>query len=326
MKKQNETSQTTQKHILQKTASRSINKESLTITHPDKIMIPPYLTKGDIVNYYTHIAPFMVPYMKNHPVMMHRFPEGITGTSFFQKNAPSSLPSWIHTAYIPTQEGHNTFIVCQNKKTLVYLANLNCLTPHLWLSRIDSLHFPDRLIFDLDPSDNSFSKVRTVALLLKELLDSLRLISFVMTTGSRGLHVIVPLDRKADFTTVKSLALACASQVKRYHPDIVTLEVKIKKRTNKVFIDTARNNYAATAVSPYALRAFSKGPLATPLYWSELQENSIKDAQFCTIETIFKRIEEIEDPWKNFRRIRQGVASFTEKKIASIELAGKYLP
>ncbi|MBA2307437.1 ATP-dependent DNA ligase, partial [Candidatus Dependentiae bacterium] len=280
------------------TSSRDSSYEaSLVLTHQGKIMIPPTITKGDIITYYKNIASLMIPYMRNHPLMIHRFPNGITGTSFYQKNAPPSAPPWIQKVDVPTKEAHTTYIICQNRATLIYLANLNCITPHLWLSRFTNLHAPDRLIIDLDPSDNSFNKVRTVALLFKELFDTLKLTSFVMTTGSRGLHVIVPLGRTADFTEVKAFALRCSSHIKDYRPDLVTLEVRTDKRGTQVFIDTARNNFAATAVAPYAVRAYTKGPVATPLYWYELEEDAIQSSQFCTMQTIFKRIEGQEDPW-----------------------------
>ncbi len=298
---------------------------SIVLTHQDKTIIPPAITKGNIIAYYKDIAFLMVPYMKNHPLMMHRFPNGIAGTSFYQKNAPSSLPAWIQEASIPTTKGRKTYIVCQNRATLIYLANIGCLTPHLWLSRFKALHNPDRLIIDLDPSDNSFSKVRDTALLCKELFDNLKLTSFVMTTGSRGLHVIIPLDRTADFTQVKAFALLCSSYIAHYRPDLVTLEAHKQDRGSQVFMDIGRNNYAATAVAPYAIRAYSDGPVATPVHWSELQENSINSAQFCTIETIFKRIEKHEDPWKHFLQVSQSLKRARRLMATLPPLTQKYL-
>src|SRR5262249_37058792 len=156
--------------------------------------------------YYNKIAIHMLPYVKDRPLMMHRFPDGIYGESFYQKDASAYFPSWIKQALVPKEGGYNNYVVCQNRATLVYLANQACITPHVWLSRIDKLHHPDKLVFDLDPSGTDFSVVCHIALALKKILEHKKLHPFVMTTGSHGLHVVVPLDRTTIFEKVKSFA------------------------------------------------------------------------------------------------------------------------
>ncbi len=293
---------------------------SVTLSNTDKILLPPKITKGDIIDYYAKIADTMVPYVKNRPLMMHRFPEGLKGESFYQKDASAYFPAWIKRAQIPKEGGYNDYVVCQNPATLIYLANQACITPHIWLSRIDKLNFPDRLIFDLDPSGDDFDRVRTMALALKELFDRLELISFVMTTGSRGLHVIVPLDRKLDFKSVKEFAHSCALHLVHAFPDKATLEIRKEKRGDKVFIDTLRNQYGSTAVAPFAIRAKAGAPVATPLHWREVEDRTLSPQKF-NIDNLFNRLEnieaqKIEDPWKDLLKMRQSL------KRAITKLAG----
>ncbi len=279
---------------------------SIKLSNTEKVLLPPGITKGDIIAYYDHIADTMVPYLKNRALMMHRFPEGLQGESFYQKDASSYFPPWIKRAKVPKEGGYNDFVVCQNAATLIYLANQACITPHIWLSRIDKLHFPDRLIFDLDPSGEDFNEVRFIALALKEVFDHLSLTSFAMTTGSRGIHVVVPIDRKLDFHSVKDFAHSCAMHLVHAFPTKATLEIRKEKRGTKVFIDTLRNQYGATAVAPYAIRARPGAPVATPLHWKEVQDKKLT-AQKFTLATIAHRLEKTEDPWKDLLKMRQSL-------------------
>ena len=283
-----------------------IGQHTIALTHTDKILLPPSISKGDIIDYYINIGDKMVPYMKNHPLMMHRFPNGLAGESFYQKDASDYFPLWIKRQKIEKVGGFTHYVVCQNKATLIYLANQACITPHLWLSRISNLDFPDRLIFDLDPSSDNFNDVRLIALTLKKLFDELNLDCFVMTTGSKGLHVTVPLDKKLDFKAVRAFAVACALHIKEVLPKKVTLEIRKEKRGNMVFIDTLRNQFGATAVAPYAIRARPGGPVATPLHWDEVEERTLTSQKY-TLHTLFKRLETIDDPWHNFLSLAQSL-------------------
>lgn len=280
-----------------------IGTYTLTITNQSKIWFPKdNITKLDIITYYSDIASHMLYFLKNRPLTMQRYPDGITGESFYQKDAFSYFPEWIKTQNIPKKEGGIThYVVCQNKATLIYLANFGCITLHLWLSQINKLDNPDRLIFDLDPSTSDFTLVKKTALLLKQLLEFLGLTPFLMTTGSHGLHVIVPLDKKLDYQAVKNFADQCAQLLIQQNPNFLTLELRKNKRGKKVFIDTLRNQFGATAVAPFSVRAHPGAPVATPLHWHELAENKLS-SQSYNIKNIFKRLKEITDPWENFKK------------------------
>ncbi len=282
------------------------------ITHPEKLLFPS-ITKGEFIDYYEQIAHHLISYAKDRPLTMHRFPEGIFGESFYQKDTPAYFPGWIKTVTVAKKEGgYTNYLLCQNKSTLIYIANQGCITPHIWLSKVDKMEVPDRMIFDLDPSTKDFSKVRAVALALKELLDYMELKSFVMTTGSKGLHVVVPIKREWAFKEVKDVADLCARAFIQQYPQLGTMELRKAKRGDKVFIDTLRNQYTATAVVPYAVRALPTAPVATPLYWDEVTDPSLSPQKY-TINNLFERLRKIEDPWKECLKIKQSLKAVMKK-------------
>jgi bifunctional non-homologous end joining protein LigD len=290
-------------------------RHTIKTSHEDKkLFLPSAITKGQLIDYYYKIAPFMIPYMKNHPVTMVRYPEGIKEEGFYHKDAPEYFPSWIKRVAIKKKEGGSVnYVVCNDQATLVYLANQNCITPHLWLSRIDKLDFPDRMIFDLDPSPGvSFSLVRWTALQLKKLLEALDLTSFVMTTGSHGLHVWVPLNRRADFDTVRDFAQGVAQILVDAYPTKLTLEIRKDKRGKRIFIDYLRNAFSATAVAPYGVRPKPGAPVATPLAWKEVEDPKLT-AQKYTITNIFKRLKAKKDPWKTMNKSACSLAQAQKK-------------
>jgi bifunctional non-homologous end joining protein LigD len=293
--------------------NKRFGRYTVTITHPDKLLLGTF-TKGDLIAYYDAISSYMVPYMKDHPLMMLRYPEGLKGESFYQKDTPDYFPEWIQRVAIEKKGGSYNAPLCQHKATLIYIANQGCITPHLWLSKFDKLSFPDRIIFDLDPSDEDFSKVRVIALAIKKLLDELGLISFVMTSGSRGLHIYVPLTRSADFDATKEFTQACAQKIVQEHPDKATLELRKESRHGKVFVDYLRNQQGATAVSPYSIRANIHASVATPLYWHEVEESTLTPQKY-TITNLGKRLAKIEDPWTKFFQTKQTVTQ-ARKKLA----------
>jgi bifunctional non-homologous end joining protein LigD len=279
----------------------NVQGREIKLSHQDKPLFPDGTTKGDLVRYYLKIGETMVPHMAGRPLAMHRFPDGVEGESFYQKDMPDYFPPWIHHVTLEKEDGTVTHVVCDDVATLVYLANQACITPHLWLSKRQSLHHPDRLIFDLDPSDESFEAVREGALFLKKLLEGAGLTPFVMTTGGRGLHVTVPLDAQVDFDTVRAMALSLAQQLVRADPDRFTTEQRKVKRAGRVFIDTNRNAYAQTAVAPYAVRARQHPSVATPLDWDEVNDTSLTPDKY-TLENIFRRLAQKPDPWRDIDR------------------------
>jgi bifunctional non-homologous end joining protein LigD len=270
---------------------------TVELTNTDKVLFPDDgITKGDLIDYYHRIADIMLPYLKERPLMMQRFLHGIKEEGFYQKEAGDYFPSWVKRATMKKQDGTTDYVVCDNTATLVYLAEQDCITPHTWLSRVNRPDNPDLMIFDLDPSDGAFEPVRRAALSLRELLSKLGLAVFVKTTGSRGLHVVVPLDRSSGFDAVRTFAEDIAKLMASRDTEHLTIEQRKEKRHDYVYIDTMRNSYGQTAVAPYAVRAKPRAPVATPLNWEELQDPGM-NAQSYTMTNIFSRFAKMKDPW-----------------------------
>ncbi len=261
------------------------------ITHPDKILFPKgKITKQELADYYSKVAILMLPHIRNRPISMQRFPQGIDKQGFFQKNAPQGMPPWVKTKKIPLKEkAPIQMILCNDKATLLWLANQNCITPHIWLSKIDKPDYPDKMVFDLDPGPSqTFKSVITVSLLLKELLETkYRFKPSVMTTGSRGLHVTVSLQRKRTFEEVRTLAKAIADTLAQAYPKKCTTEARIEKRKGLLYIDTMRNAHGQTVIAPYSVRALTRAPIAMPLEWKDLKKPGLKANSF-TIRNIDK--------------------------------------
>jgi bifunctional non-homologous end joining protein LigD len=281
---------------------RRIGGHAVKITHPDKVLFPgDGITKGELIQYYERIGPWMIPHVEGRPLSMQRYPDGVEHEGFFQKAAASYYPAWIETAQVTKVGGTVKHVVCNDVATLVYLANQACVTLHTWLSRADKPKFPDQMIFDLDPSDAEFSRVVSAASVLKELLDEIDAPAYLKATGSRGLHVVVPLDGSDDFESVRAFARDVAAIVVARDPARYTLEQRKNKRGGRVFIDINRNAYAQTAVAPYSVRARPHAPVAIPLDWAELRGKHLRpDA--VTIATAFDRLKSRKDPWKEFWR------------------------
>lgn len=298
-----------------------IGRRSIEVSNLQKILFPKdKITKGDILDYYERIAKYMVPHMKNRPITMQRFPDGIRDNGFYQKNISDYFPKWIDYIPIKKQEdGVVKYAICNDAATLIYLANQLCLTPHLWLSKVDDVNTPDRIIFDLDPSSKSavssptsFANVKKAAVLLKALLEELGLTSYVMTTGSRGAHVVVPLKRNYDFDEVRDFARDVAELLVSENPKLLTIEVRKGKRRGRIFVDYLRNAFGQTAVAPYAVRAKPGAPVATPITWQELRSAGMH-AQRFTIKNIFKRLSTKKDPWHDIDKHAQSLAAARKK-------------
>jgi len=278
----------------------------VAISHPDKVLFPDDgITKFEMAEYYRRVSDLALRHYRDRALSMHRYPDGIDAEDFFQKDIPDYFPDWIARETLPKEGGEVTHVVANNAATLVYLANQGCITPHLALSRIDRPEHPDRMIFDLDPSDDDFGKVQETARHLGKLLDDLKLTSFVQTTGSRGLHVIVPLDRKADFDAVREFSHRICRALADRHPALMTVEQRKNKRGDKVFLDYLRNAYGQTSVAPYAVRARPGAPIATPLEWDEVGQSGLTPRKY-RIDNIFRRLGQREDPWADIARHAQG--------------------
>lgn len=252
---------------------------SVEITHPEKILFPKKkITKGEVARYYESIADKMLPFLKDRPLSLVRFPSGIKNKGFFQKNAADYFPDYIKKVEIETEEGTNIQVVCNNKKSLLYLANQNTIEFHTWLSKKDILRKPDKIVFDLDPPKNSFERVKAGAGILKEYLSNKNHDPFLMTTGKNGLHVYYSTSRRKDFDKVKEEVREYAEELVQLYPDLFTTNIRKNKRKGKIFLDYLRNAYAQTSVCPYSLRANEAAGIATPLAWDDLAALSAADS------------------------------------------------
>ncbi|MEI5519167.1 non-homologous end-joining DNA ligase [Streptomyces brasiliscabiei] len=251
-------------------------------------------TKGDLVAYYRAVAPFMLPQLRGRPLMLERHPDGLDGPMFMQKNTPEHYPEWIERVEVPKEGGTVLHPVCANTATLLYLADQACVTLHRWLSRTGAVDRPDRLVIDLDPAVDDFDRVREAARDVRELLDELRLPSVPMTTGSRGVHVVVPLDGHADFDAVRAFAGEIADALVRARPERLTTEPRKKDRGDRLYLDIQRNAYAQTAVAPWSVRARPGAPVAAPLTWEQLDDPAV-DARRWNLADAVEQAR--TDPW-----------------------------
>jgi len=278
----------------------------MQISNPDKVLFPDDgITKADLADYYRRMADAMLPWLRDRPAAMMRYPDGLRGEGIMQKNVPRYFPDWIRTTEVPKQGGTVRQVVCDRADTLVYLAGQACIEIHTFLSRVGKLRQPDQLIFDLDPpAELPFGHVVTVAMELRSLLEGeLGLAPFVKTTGGRGLHVHVPLSAGDDFDEARDFALQVARTLAARHPELTTTEQRKADRGSRVYLDIMRNAYAQLAVAPYSVRARPGGPVATPLSWTELDDPTLRPGQF-TVATVPGRGG---DPWAPMRRRRFGL-------------------
>lgn len=280
---------------------------TLEISHEDKVLFPGEgITKRDVIDYYDAVAPHLLPGIRGRPLVLERFPDGIAGEGFYQKQVADYFPAWVSTVRVAKADGDTQKLaVCDKRATLAYLGQLGCLALHPWLCRSDRLQHPDQLIVDLDPPGRDFGPVRTAARACRELFDALELPTFVKTTGSKGLHLVVPLDRKLGFDAVRAFARDAVALLARHHPEALTTEIRKDKRRGRVFLDVGRNAYAQTAVAAYSLRPLPGAPVAAPIDWEELAG---VDARTFSMESVLRRLERGDDPWQGMRRRARGLA------------------
>lgn len=282
-----------------------VKEITVEVTHENKLLFPKSkISKKDLAQYYLQVSKWMLPLMKQRPVSLHRFPQGIDEKGFFQKKALKRLPAWIKITAVERKEKDKIeMILCNDAATLVWMANLACITPHIWLSHFDKPRYPDRLIFDLDPPEKGgFKQVVEGAFELKKLLEEqFSLSTFVNTTGSRGLHVVIPLKRDLTFDEVRRFAHGVAEELSKKYPKQMTIEPRKEKRKGRLYLDVMRNAYAQTAVAPYAVRAIEGAPIAVPLFWEELRDPHLHSQSF-NIDNIFQRLEKQQDPWASIQQ------------------------
>jgi bifunctional non-homologous end joining protein LigD len=292
---------------------------TVPLTHPGKVLFPADgITKAELAGYYADVAERMLPWLRDRPISMVRYPDGLDGQRFFQKNVPSYFPDWIRRVRVGKEGGEVEHAVCDKPATLVYLANQACIEIHAFTSRVDKLGVPDQLVFDFDPPDaKRFADVRRAALWARDLLDGeLGLTSFVRTTGGRGLHVHVGLNRRAGFDEVLEFSHHVAEVLARRHPDTMTTEQRKDKRGDRIYADVMRNAYAQTVTASYGVRARAGAPVATPLSWAEVEDTDLEPGQFTTA-TIKARLDG-DDPWADFPGSRHGLGQAT-RRLAKLD-------
>jgi len=251
-----------------------INSHSLKLTHLNKVFWSDQnYSKGDLINYYRQVAPYILPYLKDRPESLNRFPNGIQGSSFFQKDMGALHPEWVKTEkiYSESNDKEINYLVCQNEATLIYMVNLGCIEINPWSSRIAQLENPDYVIIDIDPLNISFDFVIETALAVKEVLDQVRIKAYCKTSGATGLHVYIPLGAKYHYEQARQFAKVIAFLTHQRLPTTTSMERSPSKRKKKVYLDFLQNSYGQTIAAPYCVRPKPKAPVSTPLEWEEVK-------------------------------------------------------
>ncbi len=291
--------------------STRVGSRVLSLSNLDKILWPAdRYSKKDLIAYYESVAPFAVPHLKGRPLTLQRYPNGIEGEAFFEKQIPRGMPDWVDRVTIPSPEGRRreiTYVVCNDAPSLVYLANLAAIVLHIWTSRVEALDDPDFVVFDLDPGETCMLQtLARVALEIRSLLRELGLETLVKTTGGYGLHLVLPLVAGYSYDTAKVFAELVARHAETKLGDLVTLQRMIAKRkASAVYIDYVQVGRGKTIVAPYSVRARDRAPVSMPLHWEEVEGFARKRGKILpadeftayTMRTAPKRLEREGDLW-----------------------------
>ncbi len=286
----------------------AVERSEVIITHPDKIMFPAEgITKGEMASYYEMIAPVMLPHVRRRPITMERFHRGIEAPGFFQKDVSKGFPEWLERVEVPKHGGTVHHPIVTNTEGLLWLANQNSITIHVWPSRAPNLYQPDICVFDLDPSKtDDLDGLREAALRLRDLLVELGLPSWIKTSGSKGFHIAVPLDGKSDFGTVGRFAHVVGEVLVKRDPDNLTQEFAKVDRGGRILVDTGRNGYSATFAAAYTLRAKAGAPVSAPCSWEEVERGEVGPKSF-TLRMMAQRVSEVGDLWAEMLRRKRSL-------------------
>jgi len=291
------------------------------ITHPEKVLFPDDgITKGEIATYYETIAPVLLPHIRNRPVTMERYPSGIGKKGFWQKDVSKGFPEWLQRVAVPKKDGTVHHPLVTDVRSLLWIVNQNTITPHVWVTRVPDLYHPDVCVFDLDPSrDDEPEVLRQATLALRDLLDELGLPSWVKTTGSKGFHIVVPLDGSARTDEVERFAHAVGRLMVARDPDHLTQEFSKADRGGRILVDTGRNGYSATFATPYAVRAKAGAPVSAPCTWEEVARGEVLPRSF-TVRTLPERVARVGDLWSDMKRRGRSLtrAQVNLKKMTTI--------
>jgi len=282
----------------------------VAITHPEKVLFPDAgITKGEVAAYYEAVAPLMVPHISGRPVTMERYPAGIGKKGFLQKNVVKGFPAWLERVEVERRDPAADdpdgvhYPIVREARALLWLANQNCITPHVWVSRTPHLQEPDLCVFDLDPPEDEPEAARAAALAVRTLLEELALPSFVKTSGSKGFHVIVPLEAGTDPARLWRFGMGAAAVLVKRHQALLTQEFIKADREGRVFLDTGRNAPGATFAAVYAVRAKPGAPVSAPCTWEEVASGAVSPRSF-TLRSMPERLSVTGDLWANLESRR----------------------
>lgn len=291
---------------------------SVAITHPEKLLFPDDgITKGELARYYEAIAPVMLPHLRGRPVTMERYPAGIDEKGFLQKDVVKGFPEWLERVEVPKRGGTVHHPLVGDLRSLLWLANQNSITPHVWSSRVPHLYQPDLCVFDLDPSKDEPETLRAAALAVRDLLVELELPSWIKTSGSKGFHIVVPLDTTAGFDAVAHFAHGVGAVLVKRYPDALTQEFIKADRRGRILVDTGRNRYNATFAAAYAVRAKPGAPVSAPCTWPELEAGSVGPQSF-TLRTMAERVAGVGDLWSELHAHGQSLERAIDKMRAML--------
>ena len=277
------------------------------ISHPEKVLFPgDGITKGELAAYYRTVAPLMLPHVRNRPVTMERYPSGIDSPGFMQKDVSRGFPGWLQRVEVPKKGGVVHHALITDERSLLWVTNQNCITPHVACSRVPDLDTPDICVFDLDPSKEDAEGLRAATLLVRDVLEELGLPSWVKTSGSKGYHIVVPLDGSQDFDVVFAFAFDVGRLLVRRDPKRLTQEFLKVDRGDRIFVDTGRNGYGATFAAPYAVRPKPGAPVSAPCAWDEIERGEALPQTFH-VRNLPGRLAETGDLWANLHESAQSL-------------------
>ena len=295
-------------------ASPALKRENVELSNPDRVLFPDDgITKGDLFAYYDRVAPVLVPHLRDRPFTLKRYPHGITGEVYFQKQVPRGAPAWLRTRQFTTHpRGGGSrqvdFALVDSREALLWMVQMNCVDMNAWYSRVDKPHRPDYVVFDLDPPDepDGFEQAIEVAHLVGELLDEVELPGYVKTSGADGIHVLAPIQRRASFEDAYNFAEAASRLLEVRHPGLVTTQWLKKKRAG-VLVDHRQNGWGKTIASVYSVRPKPGAPVSTPLRWDELTRD-VRPPQFTT-DVVLERVDALGDLFAPVLEDKRSLAS-----------------
>jgi bifunctional non-homologous end joining protein LigD len=283
------------------------------ISHPDKLLFPADgISKGELAAYYESLAEIVLTHLRGRPVTLERFPAGIEKKGFLQKDVVKGFPEWLERVEVPKKGGTTHYPLVNDTRSLLWIANQNCITPHVWPSRLPQLESPDLCIFDLDPARDDADDLRAAALAVRELLGELGLGSWVKTSGSKGFHIVVPLDGQCGFERVWRFAHGVGALLCKRHPERLTQEFLKTERAGRILVDTGRNGLGATLAAAYAVRARPGAPVSAPCTWDELESGRALPQSFG-LRDMQERVARLGDVWANLHENPQPLAAAADR-------------